>query len=460
MARIVSDDCSLTSTLIRRSKRVFDADLPLEVLLLAQDSILDFVAVTLAAVDESVGVIAASSVEDCVHVSGTTLIGRGRRAAAGQAALVNGATAHALDYDDTNIGFLGHQTVPVLAAILATAELAGCDGDSLLRAFVAGVEAECLLAELIGPSHYALGWHSTATLGTFGAAVACGLLAGQSLDTLASTVGLAAIQASGMQLSFGTMAKPLQVGIAAQSGVRAAQWASSGMTGPPSALDGPTGFVALHSSGQIDRTGIDIDRWRIVDVVFKFHAACFLTHSSIDAVRRILDESEIASEEIASIVATVSTTAAEVCDRPTALTGLDSKFSIQANVARAVVGIDTADPETFARNADIGRLAPLAAATTVVPSAASGLTAATVTITLHDGRSYSQCVESNNPEPVAAIRRDRLVEKFSGLTLGKIPLDRAEELKKTILHDLPGLTSVHQLMGALSRPLDKEVKNI
>ena len=91
------------------------------------------------------------------------------------AALANGASGHAMDFDDTQLsttpdrtyGLLTHPTVPPLAAALAISERSGLSGAAFLEAFLVGFEVECKIAEAIDPSHYVRGFHSSGTAGTF-----------------------------------------------------------------------------------------------------------------------------------------------------------------------------------------------------------------------------------------------------------------------------------------------------
>ena len=96
--------------------------------------------------------------------AGVSILGHGRRARIDDAVLINGAMGHALDFDDV-IMPMGHPTAPVAPVVLALAEQRGASGAEALVAFIAGVETECRIARLLGPSHYAKGWHTTATSG-------------------------------------------------------------------------------------------------------------------------------------------------------------------------------------------------------------------------------------------------------------------------------------------------------
>src|SRR6266481_6227966 len=95
------------------------------------------------------------------------------------AALLNGALGHSLDFDDTHADSSLHPSAPVVPAALAVGEMAGSSGRDVLTAIVAGYEVCCRLGNALDPtSHYARGFHPTATAGTYGAAAAAAKLFG------------------------------------------------------------------------------------------------------------------------------------------------------------------------------------------------------------------------------------------------------------------------------------------
>ena len=159
-----------------------------------------------------------------------SVLGRGERADALNAALLNGISSHVLDFDDTHAENAIHPAAPVAPAILALAEYRPVSGRDLLGALIVGVETECRIARLLGPSHYARGWHTTATTGTFGAAAAAAKLLGVAGEPLTHAFGLAGTQAAGLKSCFGTVSKPLHPGKAAQNGLLAARLAARGFT--------------------------------------------------------------------------------------------------------------------------------------------------------------------------------------------------------------------------------------
>src|SRR4051812_10818405 len=145
---------------------------------------------------------------------------------AAHAALANAGSAHALDYDDTQLsttpdrtfGLLTHPTTPALSAALAVAERSGASGAQLLEAYLVGVEVECKMAETIDPNHYERGFHSTGTLGVFGAAAAAGKLMKLNEAQLAHMLAIAASLSAGIRVNFGSMSKPLNAARAAENG--------------------------------------------------------------------------------------------------------------------------------------------------------------------------------------------------------------------------------------------------
>ena len=157
------------------------------------------------------------------------------RTGAASAALLNGTSGHALDWDDTQLstsadrifGLLTHPTMPPLAAALALGERQHASGAQFLEAFLTGFEVECKIAEAIHPHHYKKGFHSSGTVGTFGATVAAAAKLLRLDETAtAHALAIAASMASGIRVNFGTMTKPLHVGRAAQNGVIAAELAA------------------------------------------------------------------------------------------------------------------------------------------------------------------------------------------------------------------------------------------
>src|ERR1700738_3514532 len=203
-------------------------NVPAEVIELGKKSILDGFGLALAGSRAESGPISRKFIEQSGACSGkATVNGTAQKTSARFAALANGISIHADDFDDTQLaaakdrvyGLLMHPTVPVLPAIFALAEQRRVTGKEWMLAYHMGAEVECKMAEAIAPRHYQDGFHTTGTCGPFGSAAACSKLLGFDLKKTLNSFGLTASQSGGLRENFGTMTKPFQAGHAAESGL-------------------------------------------------------------------------------------------------------------------------------------------------------------------------------------------------------------------------------------------------
>jgi 2-methylcitrate dehydratase PrpD len=137
------------------------------------------------------------------------------------AALFNGIAAHVLDFDDASSPMNGHPSVALLPALVALAEARGIAGIRLIGAYIVGFEICCKLGRALDVTHYARGWHMTATIGTIAAAAACGHLLGLDREQIVHAIGLAMAQTGGTRENFGTDAKSFQAGQSNAAAIRA-----------------------------------------------------------------------------------------------------------------------------------------------------------------------------------------------------------------------------------------------
>jgi 2-methylcitrate dehydratase PrpD len=325
------------------------AAMPAEVLERARAAIIDTVGVILAGVDEPVTRIAAGIVAEDGGAPVASQLGNALRTSPGAAALLNGISGHALDYDDVSVSLTGHPSVVVLPAALAAAELAGATGAALLEAYVTGVEVMAKLGMAIGPAHYRAGWHATATMGTLGAAAAAARLLGLDAGRTAQALAIAVSQSSGSRRNFGTMTKPYHAGHAARSGLEAARLAAAGMTADETAIEAPAGLFALLAYGEGRPDAVAASLGRPFDLAapglsVKKYPCCFATHRAADAVLDLRAEHGFAADgvEAVTVIVPAGGVAPLIHDRPT--TGLEAKFSMQYVVAAALldghVGLD------------------------------------------------------------------------------------------------------------------------
>jgi 2-methylcitrate dehydratase PrpD len=345
----MAHDHALTRMLAARLSGAHYATLPDAASEVAKQCLLDFIGVALAGSDEPLTRILHDDQRESGGNPQASLIGLGAHATTEQAALINGAASHAHDYDDVHSAMYGHPTVPVAPAALALAEYLGRSGIELLTAFAKGVDAECIVGRYMGPSHYATGWHATATFGALGAAAACASLLGLDERGTAQALGIAATQAAGLKAQFGTMCKPLHAGHAAATGLIAARLAARGFTSRDNMLETAQGFAATQSTSA-DRAAFEAAMARtsfLPDVCFKYHAACYLTHSSIEAARSLAVAHKLRPADILEVEVTVDRGHFGVCNIEQPATGLEGKFSLRFTTAMALAGIDTASIDVF-----------------------------------------------------------------------------------------------------------------
>lgn len=309
-------------------------DLPKPTVELARLAVLDWWGVTAGGAGEPVARLLREAFPE--PAGPAAVLGTDRTASPVTAALLNGTAAHALDYDDVALALPGHLTAPLLPGLLALGQARRLPGRALLAAFVVGVEVTCRLARALAPGHYRAGWHATATLGRLGAAAGCAHLLALDAGAVDRAVGLAAAQLGGIQESFGTMAKPLQVGRAAGDALLAALLAERGATGPVGVLDRPAWARRLSadwSPGRLDG-GLG-EAWALGEIIFKRFPCCFATHAAIAA---LLDLAPlVAPAAVEAVDLEVCGTTLQVADQREPATGLAGKFSMTYCAASALL---------------------------------------------------------------------------------------------------------------------------
>ena len=315
----------------------------------ARHALLDWLGAAIAgASDPLVGILR----DELAGPGEVTLIGGGTTDQQ-NAALVNGAAGHALDYDDVVSALTGHPTAPVAPAILALGEQAGTSGADLLDALIAGIEVETALGAMTNSSHYERGFHATGTLGTLGAAAASAHLLRLDSERTAHALGIAASQAAGLKCNFGTMTKPLHVGKAAANGLLAARLARRGFTANREAIETQTGFMwtlspEFHPAPFRPDAGPNggAPMW-IEQLLFKHHAACYLTHAPMNAVIALRDRHGLGLDDMHALTLTVSPRHLDVCNIADPATGLEVKFSLRHTAVMALAGAETAALDAY-----------------------------------------------------------------------------------------------------------------
>jgi len=436
-----------------------DAHPPAEARRVAARALLDTVGVMLAGAIEPASrtvqrVIAVNANDACV------VVGTAMRATASDAALANGTAAHALDYDDMCFVSLAHPSAPLVAALLAAAEVANASGRALLDAYVVGFEIEAPLGRGMNPRHYQRGWHCTATLGTIGAAAAVGRIFGLDAGALDHAIAIAASEASGLKENFGTMVKPLHAGLAARNAILAAQLAQAGMTASAAAIDGPQGFLAAMDGEHSSLAAFAADlgtRWEIVDtgITVKLYPSCAGTHPTLDALLELRRRERFAADDVEAIDVGVDAIVPTILLYERPATGLEGKFSLPFCAAAAIVdgrvGIDTFDVAKIADPAIAAMQARVRM--TVDPTlgvSAPALTQSRVTVRLKSGRVVTASADGARGYPELPATDAELETKFLSCAHSVLDDDDARGALSA-LRDIESAPTITPVMAASAR---------
>jgi 2-methylcitrate dehydratase PrpD len=441
---------NLTQFLAFRAASLRWEDTPEPARAVARQCLLDYLGVAVAGAGEPLVRMLFDEMREAGGAEQTSVIGHGTRLPILSAALVNGAAAHALDYDDVNVAMPGHPSVAILPGLLALAELKRASGRELGTAFVAGYETACRIGAALQPGHYDLGFHATATLGCIAVAAACARLLGLPPPASAAALGIAATQAAGLKAQFGTMCKPFHAGKAAQNGLLAARLAARGFTSRDDIVECAQGFAATHSpdfSPVAARTA-PAGGWHILANLFKYHAACYFTHAPIECARELRRAYALVPEAIAGITLRIDASTDRVCNIPDPSDGLQSKFSLRQTVAMALAGIDTASLGAYSEaDAHDPILVRLRQQLTLDFQSGWPQTLAEIEIELVDGRRLAARHDSGIPADDIAAQGRRLAAKFDALVEPVLGAPRTRELREMALalDDIPDIGGLARL---------------
>jgi 2-methylcitrate dehydratase PrpD len=417
----MSSEC-IAETFARWSTSLRPAQLPPDVVALAKLCVLDCCALAVGGVESEPGRAALSAIGTygLVGSDGCLVLGTELRLSAGDAALLNGLLAHALQSDDGIRRAHGHPGTSVIPAALACSEIADASGSEFLTAVVAGYEVFARLGEAINPSHLSRGFHPSGTVGAVAAAAAAAKAL--DLDERATTdaLGLAGSTAAGLMeyAPTGTMATYLVTGNAARVGVQSALLAGQGFTGPRSVVEGSKGMAAAMADEvdlEIATSGLT-GSFRLRETYFKPYPACRHSHAAIDAALQLSAPTGLDPEAISDVEVRAYLLAVDECDHPDfdSLAGADTSF--QYTVASALRFGDfklgrrsmaaVRDPITRGLSAKV-RVVHDPAFDARLPHERP----ARVTVTCHDGTRRSAEVALPRGEPETALSPDELQQK-------------------------------------------------
>ncbi|MGA8041969.1 MAG: MmgE/PrpD family protein [Terracidiphilus sp.] len=406
------------------------ADIPADARKEAVRSIVNWLGVTLGGSSQPAVAIALQTLAPFQPVSGAALFARAERPDALRAALINGISSHVLDFDDTDLRTIIHPAGPVASALFALCQIHPLTGAEFLHAFVLGVEIECRLGLAIYPSHYDMGWHITGTCGTFGAAAACAKALALDATGIQMALGIAATEAAGLKVTFGSMSKSLNIGRAAENGMFAALLAARGFTAAPDSLEGKGGYILAASTMHQDEALIQClgQAYAIRRNTYKPFACGIVLHPAIDAVLQLRKQFHISPQSVESITVHANPQVLQLTGKAHPRDGLESKFSVYHAVAAALV-LGYAGTAEFS-DAAVGNpaVASLRQRVKVVTDPAIRTDEATVAILSSDGRTFEKHIDHAIGSLDRPLTDAELNEKYRRLAEGILPSAQSEKL--------------------------------
>ncbi|MBI3517446.1 MAG: MmgE/PrpD family protein, partial [Proteobacteria bacterium] len=331
--------------------------------------------------------------------------------------------AHSVEFDDIFRDGTYHPGCPVIAAALALGQSRQVDGERFLRAVIVGYEVSTRISAAMVPAHYKY-WHSTGTVGCFGATAAAATILGLNQAQFINAMGTAGTFASGLQQAFrsDSMTKPLHAGHAAETGVMAALAAARGVTGVPDILEGEVGFgnamsekVDWHKATEgLGKT------YNITRMTVKNHGCCGHTFASIDGAQTIQKQFGLKPEQIKAIKVGTYGLALKIAGSYKHATPFEGQFSLPYVVASALVHgnvrLDAFSPERLGCPQTTALMDKIEIA--VDPKLDATFPkqrAALVVIDTHDGQRFRHEQTTRRGDPDSPLSDDELVGKFHEL---------------------------------------------
>jgi 2-methylcitrate dehydratase PrpD len=345
------------------------------------------------------------------------------------AALMNGISSHVYDFDDTTPKNYIHPTSPVASALFAYASANRVSGLDFMEAFILGFEAESRIGNAVYPAHYDAGWHITGTAGVFGAAAAIGKLLKLPEQEMIWNIGLAATQAAGLREMFGSMAKALHPGRAAQDGYGAALLAQAGFTSGERGLEGPRGFAAVQAAAYdlskiTARLGVDFD---LRANTYKPFPCGIVNHPTIDGCIQLHDEHHIDAARISAVRLRVAPLVMDLCNQQNITKGLQGKFSVyhaaSIGLVRGKAGIQEYTDEAV-NDPQIRRVRELVTAT---GDPAITEDQARIEVDLGPGEKLTRFVEQSLGNIHRPMSDKQLEAKFRDQAVAAIPAAQVEK---------------------------------
>lgn len=338
-------------------------DLPEQVVHDFKRALLDYLACAISGSRSGPSTALLAYLQESDRARAAAVVGTPARLSVMNAALLNGNSAHAFDFDDGQTKASAHPGGAIFPAVLACAEQYRLAPRDVILTVVMGYEVMLRISRAMHPAALNRGFHNTPITGVFGAAAAVSKLlkldARQTLDAL----GLAGSFAGGLFefLGEGADVKRIHPGKAARDGILCAELGRRGVSGPSKVLEGKHGFYRAFADSNVRWESLLKgfgSEWAISDVYFKPYPCCRHLHAVIDAVKAIRGEHQVGASDVKRIDVGIYEVGAKHSHRNCG-TLLDAQMSIPCAAAQAFalgdVTIHSYAPELLGR-ADVQSL--------------------------------------------------------------------------------------------------------
>ena len=392
--------------------------LPPEIVDAAKQALLDYTGCAVGAANQNVTQATRKTAEAWGGTGKAQIFLAGKTTPA-LAALVNGAMAHAMDYDDTHPGGAGHPSGPCWSTALAIAGHHGLGEQDALSGFVTGFEVMARLGgggpPGVGRSLQRRGLHPTSVFGRTGAAAAACAMLGHDERQIAYALGIAATTAGGLVGSFGTDSKPFHAGKAAMDGILSAQLAQNGFVSATHLYELEKGLLdAFIQNREVEVPPLDFEKtWWLLTNGFKPFACCRATQPSTQTARKLAER--VAGKKIAKVKARVHPNALVTAGKTNPRTPLEGKFSVPFCIALGLRGyraVYTDFSEATMRERSVMELVPRVEMEAVEGQAPHS---AFLDVYLEDGAVLHEKTDVVMGHPENPMSWDDLRTKFEGL---------------------------------------------
>ncbi|WP_413378068.1 MmgE/PrpD family protein [Alkalihalobacillus sp. 1P02AB] len=351
------------------------------------------------------------STESCIPILGTNTF-----TTKINSAIIHGTAMVSNELDEGNQFAKGHPAAHILPAAYLSAIVNRSSGEDFIKAFILGYETSSRLAYATNMKDY---MHPHGTWGNVGGAVAASILANKSKEDIIETALLAAtlpIATTWQAAEKGVSARNLYTGIGSYLAYEALDLQSYGFRSSLSVVEDLWSHI-MSNGFQHSRLFDELLTPPLIEKnYFKLYPSCRFTHSALDALQAILQESDLEPTDIEKIEVYTYSLASR-CKTQQPKTPLEAKFSIPFMLATMLKGIDL-----YQINNESVLFDPslLVLASKICVYEDKNLTSllpeqrpARVVINLHNGKEHSATVFSAIGEHDQPFNENELLEKYN-----------------------------------------------